>query len=98
MDPRIMLAFGLLPAAFAFAAAAAEKPIELKPGPGLETVKNNCGGCHSLDYIGINSSFMNHATWEAEVNKMIKAFGAPIDPKDVPALVDYLTKNYGKPG
>jgi hypothetical protein len=41
---------------------------------------------------------MNHDVWQAEVNKMINAFGAPIDPKDVPAIVDYLTKNYGKPG
>jgi len=47
---------------------------------------------------GVDSSYMNHDVWQAEVNKMINAFGAPIDPKDVPAIVDYLTKNYGKPG
>jgi len=98
MKPKITLALGLLPVAFAFAAAADEKPVELKSAPGMETVQSNCGGCHSLDYIGTNSSYMNQATWQAEVNKMINAYGAPIDPKDVPALVDYLTKNYGKPG
>ncbi|MGO9785513.1 MAG: c-type cytochrome [Stellaceae bacterium] len=89
---------GLLVLLLPVAVAAQEKPVVLKPSPGLETVQNNCGGCHSLDYIGTNSSYMNHDAWQAEVNKMINAFGAPIDPKDVPSIVDYLTKNYGKAG
>ena len=28
--------------------------------------------------------------WQAEVTKMIKASGAPIDDADVPQIVDYL--------
>jgi len=98
MTRKIALALGLLPVAFAFAAVAEEKPVELKPGPGLEAVQGNCGGCHSLDYIGINSPYMNQTVWQAEVTKMINAYGAPIDAKDVPAIVDYLTRLYGKPG
>jgi hypothetical protein len=35
------------------------------------------------------------AGWNAEVTKMIKAFGAPINDADAKAIVDYLTKNYG---
>ncbi len=31
-----------------------------------------------------------------EVNKMIKAFGAPVKQEDVPKIVEYLTKYYGK--
>ena len=38
------------------------------------------------------------AGWQAEVNKMINAFGAPIQQSDVDSIVDYLSKNYGKPG
>ena len=43
----------------------------------------------------MNSVFMKRAAWEATVQKMIKAMGAPIRPEDVPAIVDYLARNYG---
>jgi hypothetical protein len=85
-------------ALFAIAAWAEEKPITLKSGPALDTVQGNCGGCHSLDYIRTNSPFLDHAGWQAEVNKMINAYGAPIDQPNVQPIVDYLSKNYGKPG
>ena len=45
----------------------------------------------------LNSPFLDRKGWEAEVGKMIKAFGAPVKAEDVPAIVDYLAKNYGKP-
>ena len=77
------------------AADADERPVVLKPGPGLDKVEGNCGACHSLDYIPMNSPFLNAAGWNAEVTKMIKAFGAPINDADAKAIVDYLTKNYG---
>ena len=88
--------------ALAFAAAllagtafADEQVINLKPGPGLDAVENNCAACHTLAYIVMNSVFLNGAGWDAEVNKMIKAFGAPIDDADAKAIADYLKKNYG---
>ena len=84
--------FGALAAA---PAAAQEKPVTLKPGPGLDQVEANCGACHSLDYIPMNSPFPNADMWGAEVTKMIKAFGAPIDEADARAIVDYLKANYG---
>ena len=77
------------------AAAAEEKPIQLKPGPGLGKVEGNCGGCHSLDYVLMNSPFLNAAGWDAEVAKMINAFGAPIDQADAKIIADYLKSNYG---
>ncbi len=98
MNGRTKYLLGLLVLLLPVAAAAQEKQVMLKPSSSLETVQNNCGGCHSLDYIGTNSSYMNHDAWQAEVNKMINAFGAPIDPKDIPAIVDYLVQNYGKSG
>ena len=69
--------------------------IKLKPGAGLDAVERNCGTCHSLAYIPMNSPFLNAAGWNAEVAKMIKAMGAPIDDADVKAIADYLAKNYG---
>ena len=76
------------------AAASAEQAIKLKPGPGMDKVEGNCQACHSLSYIPMNSPFLGAAGWDAEVNKMIKAMGAPIDDADAKAIKDYLAKNY----
>jgi mono/diheme cytochrome c family protein len=79
----------------ALPALAAEKPIQLKKAAGLDKVEANCGSCHSLDYIQMNSPFPSAALWDAEINKMIKVFGAPIEDADAKAIGDYLKKNYG---
>ncbi len=50
-----------------------------------------CVMCHSLDYIQGNSTFMTRQVWEAEVTKMIKAYGAQVPPDDATKIVDYLT-------
>ena len=94
---RSMLATGivLIAAALATPAFAEERPIELKAGAGKEAVETNCASCHSLDYIQMNSPFMNGKVWEAEVNKMIKVFGAPIQDADAKLISDYLTATYG---
>jgi mono/diheme cytochrome c family protein len=76
-------------------AIAEEKPVDLKKAPGLDKVEGNCGACHSLDYIQMNSPYPNAALWEAEVTKMIKAYGAPITDADAAAIKEYLAKNYG---
>ena len=79
-------------------AAAQEKPVVLKEAPGRAVVENLCSGCHSLDYLRINAPFMNRMGWTAEVNKMIQAFGAPIETKDAGTIIDYLSTNYGTGG
>jgi hypothetical protein len=38
----------------------------------------------------LNQPAMSKAQWQAEVNKMRTAYKAPIDPKDVGAIVNYL--------
>jgi predicted transcriptional regulator len=43
----------------------------------------------------MNSPFLNAAGWNAEVTKMIKAFGAPISDADAKAIAAYLAANYG---
>ena len=76
---------------------AAEQRVALKDGPGRDKVEANCASCHSLDYIVMNSTFMNRQVWDAEVTKMIKAFGAPINEADGKEISEYLTRNYGQP-
>jgi sulfite dehydrogenase (cytochrome) subunit B len=90
-------AFAVLVAASLTAPALAqeEPAIKLKDGQGLDRVEANCAACHSLDYIQMNSPFPNAAVWEAEVTKMIKAYGAPVSDADAAVIVDYLKKNYG---
>ena len=76
---------------------AAEQRVALKDGPGRDKVEANCASCHSLDYIVMNSTFLNRQVWDAEVTKMIKAFGAPISEADGKEISEYLTSNYGQP-
>jgi mono/diheme cytochrome c family protein len=85
----------LLTAPLAGSAAADEKTVQLKQAPGLDKVESGCSGCHSLDYVPMNSPFLAPAAWDAEVAKMINAFGAPIDPADAKTIADYLKSNYG---
>lgn len=82
-----------LPAA---AFAAGEAQIRLKEGPGRELVEANCATCHSLDYIQTNSPFLDRKGWEATLSKMVNAMGAPVPKEDVPAIVEYLSRHYGK--
>ncbi len=76
-------------------AAHAEEAVTLKDGPGRDVVEGHCGACHSLDYPGMNGHFLDRKGWESEVQKMIKAYGAPIGAADAKTIVDYLTANYG---
>ena len=89
------LTIAIVTAVLAAPAFADEASVALTKGPGLDQVASNCGTCHSLDYIQMNSPFMNAATWDAEVTKMIKAFGAPISDPDAAAIKEYLKANYG---
>ncbi len=88
-----VLAF--IAALIALPAAADDKPVQLKKAPGIDKVEGNCQACHTLAYIPMNSPFLNAAGWSAEVTKMIKAYGAPVDDADAKAIADYLTANYG---
>ena len=104
MNRPLFLALAAISASAALVAVHA-KPISytlpddksaFKPGPNLEVVQGNCGSCHSADYIRTQPQgpAFKKAFWEAEVTKMIKVYGAPIDEKDIPKIVEYLTANY----
>ncbi len=88
----VVVLAGLL---FTFPAAEGEESITLKDGTGKDLVEANCAACHSLDYIEMNSPFLDQKKWEATVRKMIDRFGALIAEADVAAITEYLTSEYG---
>ncbi len=90
-----IFAITLITALLALSPASGDTGMRLKNAPGLDVVEANCQSCHSLAYITMNSPFLKPAQWDAEVNKMIKAMGAPIDDADAKTIADYLKKNYG---
>ena len=102
MKTTFLLALASL--AFAGLVAASAAPIDyklpeetaaLKPGPNLEVAQNNCTACHSADYIKTQPIMKSTKDfWQAEVTKMIKVYGAPIDEADGGKIVDYLAATY----
>jgi mono/diheme cytochrome c family protein len=64
-------------------------------GPGADAINNNCLGCHSADMV-LNQPALPNAQWQAEVDKMRTAYKAPIDPKDVDAILEYLVSVKGE--
>jgi sulfite dehydrogenase (cytochrome) subunit B len=73
-----------------------DETAEFKPGPNLDVVKANCAACHSADYVQTQprGEKFKKDFWQAEVTKMIKVYGAPIDDSDVPKIVEYLAAIY----
>jgi mono/diheme cytochrome c family protein len=89
-----MIRFMTFVAIFAAAPAMAQEAVTLKPGPGLEVVTTTCSNCHTLNYIRMNSVFLNQEGWKAEVTKMQQAFGGPFDDATAATIVAYLSANY----
>ena len=56
MRVKLIAVLAVLLTAEAFAN---EQPIALKQAPGLDMVEHNCAACHSLDYIEMNSPFLD---------------------------------------
>jgi sulfite dehydrogenase (cytochrome) subunit B len=103
MRHRLLVALAAVAGLGIVAAAAAplnytlpDETAAFKPGPNLETVQNNCTACHSADYIKTQprGEKFKKDFWAAEVTKMIKVYGAPIDEADVGKIVEYLTATY----
>jgi hypothetical protein len=68
--------------------------VQLGPGPNLDVARRDCSTCHSAEYVYMQPP-LTAAQWHAEVVKMKKAYGAPIDEKDFDALVTYLVSQNG---
>ena len=70
--------------------AAAEFP----DGPGKEILEKQCRTCHSAEMVLTQRKSVDE--WKELVGAMIDQ-GAEIDDEQVPVLVEYLAKNWGKP-
>lgn len=68
-------------------------PPELAAGEGKQETEAYCVMCHSTRYITMQPP-LPAATWEAEVNKMNKTFGANIPEAVSQKIVRYLQANY----
>jgi sulfite dehydrogenase (cytochrome) subunit B len=68
---------------------------DLPPGPYQDVFATQCVICHSPRYV-INQPAFPRKTWTAEVHKMVKSYGAPIDPQQEREIVDYLVAWHGK--
>jgi hypothetical protein len=66
---------------------------ELAEGDGRQEVQSFCLTCHSTRYITMQPPLPG-ATWEAEVNKMMKAYGAPIPEATAKKITAYLQEHY----
>lgn len=60
-----------------------------------ELVVATCSACHSLEYITTQPRGMGEKFWHDEVTKMVKVYGAPIEPADAEAIGDILAKRFG---
>jgi hypothetical protein len=67
--------------------------VDLTPGDGLRDVQIYCNTCHSPRYITMQPP-LPAATWEAEVNKMNKTFGAGIPEDNTQKIILYLKAHY----
>jgi mono/diheme cytochrome c family protein len=78
-----------------YGAAWPQESASLAPGEGRDAVESVCAACHSLQYIA-GQPPLSEATWQAEVTKMVEAFGAVVPPDAAPRIVKYLTAHYGE--
>jgi hypothetical protein len=67
--------------------------VDLAPGDGLQDVQIYCNTCHGTRYITMQPP-LPAATWEAEVNKMNKTFGAAIPEDNTRKIILYLEAHY----
>ncbi|MBS1840759.1 MAG: sulfide dehydrogenase [Acidobacteria bacterium] len=66
---------------------------ELANGAGRAETQIYCGTCHTPRYITMQPP-LPAATWEAEIQKMVKAFGAQIPQADAQKIAQYLHEHY----
>ncbi|WP_354682467.1 c-type cytochrome [Cupriavidus necator] len=71
--------------------------VQLKPArlPGYGIAMEKCAICHSADYVAYQPPGLSLAQWTAEMKKMQRAYGAPIDDAEVEQIGAYLAVAYG---
>jgi mono/diheme cytochrome c family protein len=63
-------------------------------GSGADAANNNCLACHSVEMV-LDQPALSKSQWQAEVGKMRMTYKAPVDAKDVDAIVAYLVSIRG---
>jgi hypothetical protein len=66
---------------------------ELVPGDGRQDVEAYCNTCHTPSYVTMQPP-LPAATWQAEVIKMGKVFGAQIPAESQASILKYLDAHY----
>ncbi len=67
--------------------------LQLAEGPGRAETQINCSSCHTPSYITMQPP-LPAATWDAEVHKMVKTYGAQISDADAQKVIQYLQAHY----
>jgi hypothetical protein len=68
---------------------------DLPDGPGKAVLVSACTTCHELTEVTKFKGFYTKDEWRDIVVTMMK-YGAVVKNDDMPVLVDYLFKNFGK--
>jgi mono/diheme cytochrome c family protein len=68
-------------------------PVALAPGDGQQEVLIYCNTCHGTRHITMQPP-LPAATWEEEVNKMNKTYGAAIPEDSTRKIIVYLQAHY----
>ena len=67
--------------------------VGLAEGAGRAETQIYCSSCHTPRYITMQPP-LPAATWDAEVQKMVKTFGAAIPEADAQKIAQYLHEHY----
>jgi hypothetical protein len=59
------------------------------PGPGIDLLVTNCTGCHSREMI-LTQPKLAADKWQATIDKMRKAYHAPVAPADDAKIIAAL--------
>ena len=65
----------------------------LTPGKGADLTSARCGICHDVTHI--TRGKLSRGEWQDNVRNMLER-GAPIDPAEVPVIIDYLATYYNR--
>ena len=70
---------------------------KLRPStlPGYALAQQKCGICHSADYISHQPPGLSQAQWTAEMGKMQRSYGAPLNRDEIALMGADLAVAYG---
>jgi mono/diheme cytochrome c family protein len=66
-----------------------DETVVMPQGPGRDRVLSACVACHTPRYL-LDQPVLPRKTWQAEVDKMRTAYGAPVADADVPIILEYV--------